>query len=62
MEKKLYIQPRMDWEETVIMHSLLEESPLDLNDNEDDEVVDDFEDLLDKSRREEPSETTMTLW
>ena len=52
----------MDWEETVIMHSLLEESPLDLNDNEDDEVVDDFEDLLDKSRREEPSETTMTLW
>lgn len=61
MKKKLYIQPRMDWEETVILQSLLQDS-VDLFDNDEDDEVDEFKDLLDKSRQDEPSEETMSLW
>lgn len=59
--KKTYMHPKIDWEEAVIMQSLLTES-LDINDNEGDEEVDDFGDLLGKSRWDEKPEESMSLW
>lgn len=59
--KKTYMHPKIDWEEAVIFQSLLTES-LDINDNEGDEEVDDFGDLLGKSRWDEKPEESMSLW
>ena len=61
MRKKTYIQPGMDREEVVIFRSLLTES-LDIYNNEGDDEVDDFGDLLGKSRWDENPEESMNLW
>ena len=61
MNKKTYIQPRMDWEKILISQSLLTES-LDVNDDESDEDVEEFDDLLGKSRWEEDPKEALNLW
>ena len=61
MNKKTYIQPRMDWKKILIFQSLLTES-LDVNDDESDEDVEEFDDLLGKSRWEEDPKEALNLW
>ena len=59
--KKKYMQPQIDGEFTILQQSLLVDS-LDVNDNEGDDEVDDFGDLLGKSRWDESPEESMNLW
>lgn len=59
--KKTYMHPWMNCKVIESWQSLLTES-LDVNDNEGDDEVDDFGDLLGKSRWDEKPEESMNLW